>query len=38
MRYRGQDVRVGAVDGIHLTTAGTAIAAEAIEAAIRKGW
>ena len=26
------------VDGVHLTTAGTAIAAEAVEDAMRKGW
>lgn len=38
LRYRGQDVRVRAVDGVHLTSAGTAIAAEVIEDALRKGW
>ncbi len=34
MRWRGQTVRVRAPDGIHLSAAGTAIAAEVIEAAL----
>jgi len=38
IRYRGQDVRVRAADGVHLTAAGTAIAAEIIELTMRKGW
>jgi len=38
IRYRGLDVRVREVDGVHLNTAGTAIAAEAVEDAMRKGW
>lgn len=38
IRYRGDDVNVRAVDGLHLNIAGTAIAANAIEAALRKGW
>ena len=36
--YRGQEVRVRAVDGVHLSAAGTAIAAEVIEEAMRQGW
>jgi len=35
MPYRGQTVRVRQSDGVHLTTAGAAIAAEAIEKALR---
>lgn len=40
MRYRGQNVRVRQTDGLHLTAAGTAIAAEAAEKALRAapGW
>jgi len=38
MRYRGQDVRVRAVDGVHLSIPGTAIVAEAVDEALRKGW
>jgi len=40
LRYRGQTVRVRQTDGVHLTVAGTAIAAEAIEKALRAppGW
>ena len=38
MRYRGQNVRVRAVDGVHLSIPGTAIVAEAVDEALRKGW
>lgn len=38
MRYRGQDVRVRAVDGVHLSIPGTAIVAEAVDEALRNGW
>ncbi|MDX6688899.1 MAG: uncharacterized protein QOG15_356 [Solirubrobacteraceae bacterium] len=36
MRWRGRDVQVRAPDGIHLSAAGTAIAAEVIQVAIGK--
>jgi lysophospholipase L1-like esterase len=36
MPYRGRDVRVRAADGIHLNVAGTAIAAKAVAAELRK--
>jgi lysophospholipase L1-like esterase len=35
IHYRGQDVKVRADDGVHLNVAGTAIAAEEIEQALR---
>jgi len=38
IRYRGRDVRVRQVDGLHLNEAGTAIAAEVIKGVIRAGW
>jgi hypothetical protein len=36
MPYRGRDVRVRAADGIHLNVAGTAIAAKAVAAELRR--
>jgi len=36
IRYRGRDVRVRAADGIHLSVAGTSIAAQILAPAIRK--
>lgn len=38
VRYRGQDVRVRSVDGVHLSAAGAALAADVAAQAIRKGW
>jgi len=36
MRHKGRDVRVRAADGIHLSVAGTKIAAEVVAAALRR--
>lgn len=38
IHFRGQDVRVRSVDGVHLSAAGTSIVAGFVEKALRKGW